>query len=272
MHLILFSLIPFYLIIPTPYDQGATTESFQITFELTEKDKIIIIAEEEGSGKSMRLLFDTGANTYIKRSSIYDRDTIPKIALKLGNTTFQRKNIPTNEFNQSPAFTEFFKDLDGIFGYDLMRQMNWRIDFATQKMEVSDAPFKIERTDKLKIVDQNRPIVQLKIKGSPFAPGALIDTGSNGRFKLDLGFYELLKSRVAKDRILPPDNKETYLWESVHQDKTGKIQFEEISIAKKKYLEEKVGFLPGKTLIGMKVLKEYELVLNPEEMEVGLVE
>jgi predicted aspartyl protease len=192
-----------------------------IPFEMR-KDLVIVKAQVNGKDKPLEFIFDTGAFNSKINHTLTDEYHLETKAIKenkdsngnvktievtqlesfqLGQTVFSKigaGKVIYAEESPSPCIAEH-----GIIGANLIKLANWKIDYEKQMIYFSDEPFKIETPSKAISLNYDAPTlsatpkVDLKI-GDRTVKNLLIDTGSNGGFRLPGALQESFTSTETK--------------------------------------------------------------------------
>lgn len=115
-------------------------------------------------GKKIRLR-DSNGNTRKVKTGLTQQ-------LEIGGFTFQKVQSLVNDMDYLYCMDYF------LLGQDVIRQLNWEIDFEKKLIRVSKEPFPVSLTMKQLPIQYkgNRPFVRLSFEGKNF-PDALVDFG-----------------------------------------------------------------------------------------------
>jgi len=258
-----------------------------IPFEL-KKDLVIVQAQINSKGKPLDFIFDTGAFNSKINHTLTEEYKLETKAVKenkdsngnvkvievtqldkvqLGETVFTNIGAGKVEYAEespSPCIAEH-----GIIGANLIKLANWKIDYQKQMLYFSDEPFKIENPSTAITLDYDAPTlsdtpkVDFKIGGKT-VENVLIDTGSNGGFRLPANLQDAFASTKT----------ETYYDRSV----SGIYGFKaDTLIIKTLTLDDFNTRFPvefsvlGKGLIGNEFLKYFVFYMDTDEQCITLV-
>ncbi|NMH26647.1 aspartyl protease family protein [Flavobacterium silvaticum] len=166
-------------------------------------------------GKPYTFLFDTGAITILSdglrkelglavatsnkltdaAGNVSSEDFYMIDELKLGEVTFSK--VAAGSFSLDSFSLMLCRKIDGIFGSNLMRLGNWKVDYLNSKLSFSTD--KLLPDSEFDTIDfdegfSGTPVVFLDTGGYRFP--AMIDTGNNGTIDMPEDLYQ--KTRLSK--------------------------------------------------------------------------
>lgn len=170
----------------------------------------------EIAGKPYNFLFDTGALTLISNELQRELNLEPVMKtkmidgagvtgegqmymldkLKAGAVSFGHVGASAVDLREFDSI--FCVKLDGIFGTNMMRTCNWKIDYANKTLTFSDKKIKPDfEADEIDFEEgfSGSPILRMSMGGIYFS--ALLDTGKN--MTLDIPDSLYFKSKASQD-------------------------------------------------------------------------
>lgn len=175
------------LILPGKAQNSVSTFPFHL-------DSRLLVFEGKMNGVPTNFAFDTGAAMGMANSLSESKGRLDvkgkKIRLRDSNQQIQKVKTGLSEEFEIGGFRiekvrSLVNDMDFLFcmdyfllGQDVIKQLNWEIDFENKLIRVSKTPFPVDPSwTKLPIFYQgNRPFVTLAFGGQTF-PDALVDFG-----------------------------------------------------------------------------------------------
>ncbi len=167
--------------------------------------------------KQYKFIFDTGAAITAISQEVFQNGNINVIdsvlvrdadnttkhlktvkipQLRIGNKEFFSTRVVLQpKFNYSEIFG--CEKIDGILGYDIIKQMKWKIDNYTKKIYLSgnvNALLSKKEAYKIKFKEKNNAIlINTKINGSKTI--LKVDTGFNKEISINKFLYDFLKQK-----------------------------------------------------------------------------
>lgn len=235
-----------------------------------ENNKILIEVQETVSGETLRLFLDTGAPTILKRSATFADSTVASVSFQLGDYTLTGENVEVNAFDQNEAFMKAFAEVDGLLGYDVMRQLNWKIDWKARKIYLSDQAFDIPAEDRLENIGNTKPMIMLRIDSARVQPSLVIDTGSPLGINIDQAFFAFFKDHAAGD--IQTEQRKLSTWDEVIDQELHSMEVASFRLDRKPFGKHRVLFGTRESHLGTAFLQDYTLVLNWSKKEIGLLD
>lgn len=259
--------MPFFIVLLCTLFIAPSVEEIPFSFK---NNKILIEVREKVSGKTLRFFVDTGAPTILKRNETFPDPAIKQLSLQIGSHTLSGKDIETHDFSQNEAFVRAFSEVDGLLGHDLMRQLNWKIDWKAQKIYLSKKTFDIPKKDRLKNIGNGKPAVILHVEGSKMSPSLVIDTGSPLGINLEQAFFVFFREFAAGEIITKHRTLST--WDEVIDEELKIMKVSSFNLDRKPFATHEILFGTGESHLGTEFLQHYTLILNWSAKEIGLVD
>jgi len=261
------------------FDVNTSHKNFRETLSFQNPHGMIIIPVVI-EGHTYNFLFDTGAVTVISRELLERFNFEPSFnsnisdaagAVKeLGFYTIPTLQLGAVRFDNVTAATvdlgKFEKmlcvKLDGVFGTNIMRLCNWKIDYKNSQLTFSDKKIKPEwKATTVKFAENysGSPMLLQYIAGKSFY--STLDTGSNGGISLSDSIY--FKSRKAgKLKAFKSYGKSSMTALSDHDDTVEHIVvIDSIYIGDRLFKNRMVDVQPEGLLTGNGFLKEFDQVV-----------
>lgn len=235
-----------------------------------ENNKILIEVRENVSGKTLRLFVDTGAPTILKRNEAFPDPAVEQLSLQIGSFTLSGKGIETHDFSQNEAFARAFSEVDGLLGHDLMRQLNWKIDWKSQKIYLSKKAFDVPKKDRLKNIGKVKPAVMLNVEGSKMSPSLVIDTGSPLGINMEQAFFGFFRELATGE--ITTEHRTIATWDKVIDEELKTMTIASFHLDRKPFATHEVLFGTGESHLGTDFLQHYTLILNWSAKEIGLID
>lgn len=186
-------------------------------------------------------------------------------SLRIGETVFRKIGAGKVEYSKnsaSPCIAEH-----GIIGANLIKLVNWKIDYQHKKIYFSDLPF--EKGEELTVIEFDRPVfsatpkIDISLENKTIS-GVLFDTGFNGGLTLPSQVSSSFKS----DSNVFIDQSTTGIYGSNIDtliEKRLSLNLDNVST----YLEVEFSSL-GKGLLGNEVLEHFEVIIDNRDNEILL--
>jgi len=195
-------LISFFLIL------GSNAQSFQDTIPFNH-DLGIIVIPISFNGNVKQFAFDTGAQISVAYGWAKDELKATRKTLTVNSSSNRKsrmryyksglielgsRKIRKHRILNTPK-NEFFEchNIDGILGVDIIKELNWTIDYEKKILIMypsSHFPEKVNKMSKLNFIfTENRPYVFIDRKGLKFK--FLLDTGAAGSTNISTKQYNL---------------------------------------------------------------------------------
>ncbi len=190
------------------FSQTVSSQAFQDTIPFR-NDLGLIIISMKFNGVEKELAFDTGAQQTLaygwakeslkptRKTTTITSSTGAKTRMryyKSGKIELGSRKITGHRILNTPA-NEFFSchKIDGILGVDIIKQLNWSIDYKNKILIMYPSNHFPEKVNQMPELDfdyrYNRPYVYLTRKGSKFK--FLLDTGAGGDSNISIKNYTL---------------------------------------------------------------------------------
>ena len=187
---------------------GTQAQSFQDTIPFR-NDLGLIIIPITFNGVEKQFAFDTGAQQTLsygwakeslkptRKTTVITSSTGAKTRMryyKSGKIELGSRKVTGHRILNTPA-NEFFTchKVDGILGVDIIKQLNWSVDYKNKILIMYPSNHFPEKVQKMSELDfdyrNNRPYVYLTRKGSKFK--FLLDTGAGGDSNISIKNYTL---------------------------------------------------------------------------------
>jgi hypothetical protein len=174
-------------------------------------DKRLLVFSGKINNETIDFAFDTGAQSGVANTKNVEKAdiTVLKQGTKISDANNKAKRINDTKVSTLSIGNHVFKDLKDhtidmpflycadlyLLGQNVIKKLNWKIDFEKMEIYVSKNPFESEKTQiKWEITNYrgNRPHVNYSL-GSKTFKNLLVDTGFTGVFELDSMQTEFLE-------------------------------------------------------------------------------
>jgi hypothetical protein len=156
---------------------------------------------------------------------------------------------------------------DGLLGADIINRFNWKINFDTKQIVITDK--KIEKEEKAQVFcfykkdDSNVPFTTVYLNGKPY-DYALIDFGSTGGIQFPYNLGSALNDTIIKEEYPARVNLSNGLFGYGEPDTSYYLEVENFSLGFTK-LPKTITQVSKKSnllIIGMEVFSNYNIVID----------
>ncbi len=268
------------------FAQKKSKEDAVFTFPF-HMDSRLLVFEGEMNGKPAKFAFDTGATLGLAGDTFVENG---RIKVKNRNMTIRDSNNETKRVRTGTTKQMKFGDMKVsnpkalitnmpflncqdyyLLGSNVIKLVNWKIDFDKMEISVSMKPFPVEpEFAKVKVFyENNRPFTVLKFGGMKLSK-VLIDTGYTRILDID-NSSDLMKEFIAKKEEQDRTNKNISLSVgaiSESLDETTQIIVDSLDVAGMKIMDVPTDFFPTKsTKLGIGFFKyvSHTTIINNSE-------